>query len=204
MKVVKLRVMSIAVIASFLVAATTAVTAEAGDRYSPRASSYSSGSGYDEAEVVDVRPLYETVRYSEPREVCYDERVRDDDGRYSATGPILGAVIGGAIGNAVGHKKRNKQVGTVVGAILGGAVGHDISSRNSGSGSSYRTEQVCDVEHEYREEERISGYNVTYRYAGETYTTRMSRDPGRTIRVRVQVSPVDDGYNGRSDLGYRS
>lgn len=152
---------------------------------------------YDRARVVDVEPLYETVSYDVPVEQCRQERVRYSKPRQqhaSATGPLLGALIGGAIGNAVGHEKRNKQVGTVVGALLGGSIGADISRRNHsqhGSTVRYGTEQICNVMHEVREEERLAGYNVTYVYAGETYTTRMRRDPGDSIRVRVSVRPVD-------------
>ena len=150
---------------------------------------------YDRAKVVAVEPLYETVSYDVPREQCYVERVPSrHDGRHgrSATAPIVGAIIGGALGNAVGHKKRNKQVGTVVGAILGGSIGADIGRRNHRNYQhvSYSDQQVCRVVSDTREEERLLGYRVTYRYAGETYTTRMDRDPGPSLRVRVRVSPA--------------
>ncbi len=152
---------------------------------------------YDRARVVNVDPVYETVSYNVPVEQCREERVRYAEPRRqraSATGPLLGAILGGAIGNAVGHEKRNKQVGTVVGALLGGSIGADISRRHRnqhGSAVRYATEQICNVVHEVREEERAAGYNVTYVYAGETYTTRMHRDPGDSIRVRVSVRPAD-------------
>jgi uncharacterized protein YcfJ len=149
--------------------------------------------GYQYAKVLSSDPIYETVSYSVPVEQCRDETVAyHDNGRRSATAPILGAVIGGAIGNAVGHKKRNKQVGTVVGAILGGSVGADISRRNRGYGQDvrYSTREVCTVVHESHREERLAGYRVTYRYGGETYTTEMDRDPGSSLRVQVRVTPV--------------
>ncbi|MCZ6711769.1 MAG: glycine zipper domain-containing protein [Gammaproteobacteria bacterium] len=149
---------------------------------------------YDRAEVVAVVPLYETVSYEVGREQCHIQRVeyRRDPGRGSATGPILGAIIGGALGNAVGHHKHNKQVGTVVGAILGASVGADISRRNRRNSGyvSYADEEVCHVVNEIREEEQLLGYRVTYRYAGQTYVTRMDRDPGRSLRVRVRVTPA--------------
>lgn len=152
------------------------------------------GTTYDRARVVDVEPLYETVTYEVPREQCHMERVpyHRDAGRRSATAPIVGAIIGGALGNAVGHKKRNKQVGTVVGAVLGGSIGADIARRNHRHGArvSYGSEEVCRVVNDIREEERLLGYRVTYRYAGETYTTRMDRDPGPSLRVRVRVTPA--------------
>jgi len=152
------------------------------------------GTSYDHADVVAVEPLYETVIYEVPREECHVQRVsyRRDSGRGSATGPILGAIIGGALGNAVGHHKHNKQVGTVVGAILGASIGADISRRNRHYDGqvSYADEEVCRVVNEIREEERLLGYRVTYRYAGETYITRMGYDPGPRLRVRVRVTPA--------------
>lgn len=149
---------------------------------------------YDEAKVVNVEPLYERVSYSVPTEVCREEQVsyQAQRRRGGATAPILGAVIGGAIGNAVGHHKRNRQVGTAVGALLGGSIGADIArNRRSSEGERrYRSEQVCHTEREIREEERAAGYRVTYAYAGQTHTTRMNRDPGPTLRVRVNVTPA--------------
>lgn len=143
------------------------------------------------ADVISAEPQYETVRREVPREVCRTEDVPRPRGQYSATSPVLGAVIGGAIGNAVGHGHRNKQVGAVVGALLGGAIGHDVARRNQlrDGGYEYESRDVCRVETSYEEDERLTGYEVTYRYGGETYTTFMDRDPGPRLRVRVNVTP---------------
>lgn len=152
------------------------------------------GHGYQYANVVSSDPIYRTVSYSVPVEQCRDETVAyHEPQRRSATGPIVGAIIGGALGNAVGHKKRNKQVGTVVGAVLGGSIGADIARRKAGGYGGerhYSTREVCSVVHERHTEERLSGYLVTYRYGGETYTTEMDHDPGRRVRVQVEVTPV--------------
>ena len=147
---------------------------------------------YQYAQVLSSEPLYETVSYTVPTEQCREQTVAYQEPRMrSATGPIVGAIIGGAIGNAVGHKKRNKQVGTAVGAVLGGSIGADIARRRAAAANvRYGTEQVCSVVHEERAEERLAGYRVTYRYGGETYHTTMDRDPGTSLRVRVQVTPV--------------
>lgn len=155
-----------------------------------------SATTYERARVVSVDPIYEIISHEVPVEQCREEQVRYSEPVYargSVTGPILGAIIGGAIGNAVGHHKSNKQVGTIVGAILGGSIGADISRRHRAASApvSYRTEQVCEVVREVREEERLAGYNVSYVYAGTTYSTRMQRDPGPSVRVRVSVNPVN-------------
>lgn len=152
--------------------------------------------GYQYARVLSSQPVYETVAYSVPVEQCREERVpyhQDHQAsRGSYTGPIVGAIIGGAIGNAVGHRKRNKQVGTAVGALLGGSIGADVArrQRHHNSGVRYTSERVCSVVHEEHYEEQLTGYRVTYRYADETYSTTMDRDPGSTLRVRVHVTPV--------------
>jgi len=147
---------------------------------------------YDQARVISSEPVYENVSVEVPVRECRDEPVRYSHAeRRSATGPILGAIIGGALGNAVGHHKRNKQVGTVVGAVLGGSIGADISRRQRHYDDSYGTERVCDVVHEVRHEERLTGYDVRYVYGGRTYATVMPHDPGESVRVRVRVSPAE-------------
>ncbi|MEM9620321.1 MAG: glycine zipper 2TM domain-containing protein [Pseudomonadota bacterium] len=158
------------------------------------------GTSYERARVVDVQPLYKTVSYSVPVETCREEQVayQTRPSRHrSATVPIVGAIIGGALGNAVGTNSSSQKVGAVVGAVLGGSVASDISRHHRqkhGHGYDevrYRTEEVCSVSREVREEERPDGYRVSYVYGGETYTTRMHRDPGDSIRVRVRVSPAE-------------
>jgi len=145
------------------------------------------------ARVLSAQPIYQAVSYTVPVEQCRYERVAYREPAYhSVTAPIVGAIIGGALGNAVGHSKRNKQVGVAVGAVLGGSVGADIGRRElTRSGAvRYETEQVCSVAHEQRREDRLMGYRVTYRYAGQTYVTDMDRDPGPTLPVVVRVTPV--------------
>ncbi|MBV1905799.1 MAG: glycine zipper 2TM domain-containing protein [Pseudomonadales bacterium] len=174
---------------------------------------FSAVAAHDEAKVVNVNPVYETVRFSTPREECTQERVavydRDhyynngyrDNRRHSATPGIIGALIGGAIGNGVGHNKTNKRVGLAVGALLGGAIGNDIAkkdhhkydnyhSEGARNEKRYTTQEVCTVYDDWQTEQRLSGYEVTYVYAGETYTTRTNTHPGDTIRVRVRVTPA--------------
>ena len=99
---------------------------------------------YDQAKVLDVNPIYQTVNVRVPVEACWEEEVPlHRQHPRSATAPIVGAIIGGAIGNAVGNGKRNRQVGTVVGAVLGGSIGADIArhGRHRSHGE-YTTRQV--------------------------------------------------------------
>ena len=147
-------------------------------------------SHYETAPVIDAIPVYEKVRYAVPVEDCRAETVRLPQYHASGTAPIVGAMIGGALGNAVGHKKRNKQVGAVLGAVLGASIANDIR-RNSSATSTvrYGTRHFCDTYTEYRNEDRLVGYDVTYEYAGRTYSTRMRRHPGDDVRIRV--TPIE-------------
>ncbi len=147
-------------------------------------------SHYDTARVIDVTPVYKTVRYAVPVEECGPQTVRLPEYRAPGTAQIVGAVVGGAIGNAVGNKKRNKQVGAAVGAVLGASIASDIARASRGdSRVRYGTRNVCETFTEYRDQDRLIGYDVCYEHAGQTYTARMKRHPGDEIRVRV--TPID-------------
>jgi len=138
------------------------------------------------------------------RQECWNERTnaydsgyyRDANGRLyrgdsTANGTLLGALIGGAVGNQVG-KGDGRTAATIAGAVIGGAVGNNVDRNHDSSGAySYRDQsgivrrcrQVSD------NDGRFGGYDVTYRYAGQTYHALMNYRPGRTMRVMVQVRP---------------
>jgi len=54
----------------------------------------------------------------------------------------------------------------------------------------------CRTETNWRDTDRVLGYEVTYRYGGREYTTRMDHDPGDRMRVRVNydytITPSED------------
>jgi uncharacterized protein YcfJ len=148
---------------------------------------------YEYATVIDSRPIYQTVEISTPREECWNEEVvvHRRDRSDSNTPAIIGTIIGGALGNAVGHGKSNRRVGTVVGAVLGHSIGRDIVTANaSRERGRYETVRQCETVYEYREEERVVGYDVRYRYNDEEYSVRMDEEPGSQVRIRVNVQPV--------------
>lgn len=148
---------------------------------------------YADAPVTGVEPIVETVAHVEPKEHCWFEDVPERAVTRSATTPLVGALIGGAIGNAMGSKKRNKQVGAVVGALLGGSIAADINRREGEHRvvSNRRVRrQVCEVVDETTYRREVTGYLVTYEYAGQTYQARMLKRPGDHVRVRVTVGPA--------------
>lgn len=169
---------------------------------SPQASDYryeEDDAYYVWAKVVDVEPIAHTVLVSTPNRVCWDETVRHvHHGRsrgHSATPALVGGLIGGVLGNRV-VDGRGRGAATVVGALLGASVGNDYARGQHHAAPSrtyYTTERRCETEHLVREEERIDGYRVTYKYKGRRFVTRSPVDPGERIRVRVQVEPVAYG-----------
>lgn len=149
------------------------------------------------ARVIAAEPVYRTVERRVSQQECWVETVREEipvRTASSATGALVGGVVGGAIGHAVGHGSSNKKLGAVVGTVLGMSVGNDISRRNRPSGYtevSYRDIERCEVRPVIQTERRLLGYDVTYQYRNQRYTTRMDQHPGKQIRVAVDVTPMD-------------
>ena len=54
----------------------------------------------------------------------------------------------------------------------------------------WQQQHRCRNVKEQRASKHISGYQVTYRYGGETQTTRLSYDPGERMPVNVSLSPM--------------
>jgi uncharacterized protein YcfJ len=144
---------------------------------------------YDYAKVIDVQQMVDVVRVPVKHQECWDEEVHHS-GRADNVAPAL---VGGAVGGILGHqvgKGSGRDAATIAGALLGGAVASNAYDRPADPG--YNTvEQHCRPVTEYREEERVHGYRVTYRYRGETFTTVMDHDPGDRVRVGVDVRPAE-------------
>jgi uncharacterized protein YcfJ len=159
------------------------------------------GPGYDWAQVVRVDPIIDT--YEEPvrREECWNEPVEYVEPRYAyrdrggngTGGAVLGALIGGALGNQVGNGDGRKAA-TIAGALIGGSIGHDRATRGGyrevGSTVRRSSERVCDTRVDYRRQEQVVGYDVTYVFNGREYRTTTDAHPGDRIQVAVTVQPI--------------
>lgn len=148
--------------------------------------------GWEYAKVVSADPVIRQVRVSEPQRECHEEPVTERTvyrGSQDPAAPLFGAIIGGVIGHQFGGG-RGKDVATVAGALIG--ANHVATHGSSGNRVVERTvyETRCSTVHYARYEDRIEGYNVAYRYQGHTYRTWLPYDPGKRMRVRVDVSPV--------------
>lgn len=144
-----------------------------------------------EVPVTAVEPIMQYVTRKIPTETCRDERVRVEQpgANHSATPGILGAVIGGVVGGALGQDSRYQPVAAGAGALLGASVGTDIS-HNRNAKSYYVTEQRCEIDYELRDEENIIGYRVSYLYGDRIYQTETRQRPGSTIKLQVEISPL--------------
>jgi uncharacterized protein YcfJ len=144
------------------------------------------------ADVLHVNPVYETIRYREPRRECYDEPVLyRERGEQTHGGAVLGAIVGGALGSQVGSGS-GRRAATVAGAVAGGAIGHGTDRRDAAPDRVYEgMESRCRMVEVEREERRIAGYDVEYQYKDEVYLSHLPYDPGSQLRVRVAVTPAD-------------
>ena len=160
----------------------------------------------DAAQVVSVRAA--TDRIPVNREECWSEQRRDyeerrvtrqDNGAQIGAGTVIGAIAGGVIGHQFGNSSGGRDRGTAAGAIVGGLVGNQIDRDNN-----YAPSQSVEVERRpvTREVERCRtiqevrevpvDYEVRYRYGGREFVTRMPFDPGRRLRVAVDIRPIEE------------
>lgn len=152
----------------------------------------------DYAQVIETAPLTRTVVVSTPRRECWEEETRRPvvhvEGGDSAGAMLIGGIVGGVIGHRIGRSHSGRDAATLAGTLIGASIGHDVAHKSARVTESEQVDYVqrCRVAHERHTEERVDGYEVTYRYGGETFRTRLPYDPGKRLRVRVSVTPVRD------------
>ncbi len=144
------------------------------------------------ARITAVEPVYREQTIRKPYQDCYVKTVYEQpkpSGNGSATNELLGGIIGGAIGNQFGGGS-GKDALTVAGALLGASVANDMEQTNTTQGQ-YVDKRICETKYDYITENRFSHYNVSYQYAGETYSFKSSTRPADdTISLRVNLSPL--------------
>jgi uncharacterized protein YcfJ len=144
------------------------------------------------ADVVSSKAIYREVEITTPRQECWQEPVtrREDNEHWGVTAQtVTGGVIGGVIANqAVNGSKRD--AATALGALIGASIGANRASKQQAQVREYVAyEQRCRTVQERHIEQRLDGYDVSYRYGGQLYHTRLPYDPGRRLRVQVSVTP---------------
>ncbi len=153
------------------------------------------GPTYAYADVISARPVIRYVNVSNPVRECWQDVEHYTVARksYGSAGrTLVGAVVGGVVGHQFGSGRGN-DAATVAGTLLGAAIANDVA-RHRHAGPAYeqhsRPVRRCETRYEQHQEERIDGYDVVYRYKGQKYATRMPYDPGRKIRIRIDIRPV--------------
>jgi len=145
----------------------------------------------DTARVIESRPVYEAAN---SREECWNPRAGHfEERRNTRDSNVNGTVIGAIAGGVLGHQIDSGAGGTVGGAILGGILGNQLDRRNNSNPQDDLDLSRCRVAS--TGDGAIQGYDVRYIYGGQEYTTRMSRDPGRRLRlgddIRSDGTPYD-------------
>jgi uncharacterized protein YcfJ len=122
-----------------------------------------------------------------PRQTCTTETVVQTGTTVSKSGAgaVMGGVTGAVLGNAVGQGQ-GRAAATMLG-ILGGAIlGDKVEGGNVQAANATQNVQRCTTQTFL--ENRTTGYNVVYEYAGKQYSVVMPNDPGPTIQL--QIAPL--------------
>ena len=175
-----------------LAAALTSNTANAGSyAYNDHRASHEV---FDYARVISAEPIVRYVTVKRPVEECWEEtEYYTVDERPAGAGvrTLFGAIVGGVIGHQFGGG-HGKDVATVAGSLIGASVASS-AARNNGVYHQARYSRPvtrCETRYQSYEEERIDGYRVIYAYHGQKYATRTPNDPGKRLRIRVDVRPA--------------
>jgi uncharacterized protein YcfJ len=78
-----------------------------------------------------------------------------------------------------------------------GAVKDALTPGTSDDAATATSEQDCRLVQVEREFKRPIAYDVDYVYKGSKYRSRLPRDPGSRLRVRVSVTPYPAGSGNR-------
>lgn len=134
--------------------------------------------------VLNATPIIQQVAV--PQQYCNQEQVYSSgNNNTSGAGAVIGGLAGGAIGNQIGRGS-GRAAATALGIVGGAVLGNQIES---GRYNQPQTVQRCNTQTYY--ENRTVGYNVTYEYAGQQYTTQTTQHPGAWIPLQgVPVAPT--------------
>jgi uncharacterized protein YcfJ len=183
---------------SLLFVASLLLTATQASAANYRKANYrNDGPVYDYARVLSAEPIIRYVTVKTPVRECWEDTeyyTVDRRAPGTAGSTLFGAIVGGVIGHQFGGGRGN-DVATALGSVVGAAIGNDSAKRRQAY-SGYRTTRHsrpvtrCETNYQSREEERIDGYNVVYKYHGQKYATRTRHDPGSRLRIQVDVRPA--------------
>ena len=128
--------------------------------------------------VISRTAVYQQVAV--PRQMCTQTPMAVQNPS-SGAGALMGAIAGGVVGNQIGGGS-GRALATMAG-VMGGAI---MGDKVENPGSQIQNQTTCTTQTVY--ENRLTGYNVTYEYAGKQYNVQLPQDPGPTIQL--QVTPI--------------
>jgi uncharacterized protein YcfJ len=143
---------------------------------------------YDYAKVTSAQPIIRYVNVRTPVRECWQDTeyyTAYDRHRGSPGSTLAGAIIGGVIGHQFGSG-HGKDAATIAGTMIGAAIGHGPVHRTQYS----RPVERCRTSYRNQREQRIDGYDVRYTYRGQRYATTMPYDPGKRLKIRVDIRPT--------------
>ena len=126
-------------------------------------------------QVISRTALYQQVAV--PRQTCTTAPVAVQNPS-SGAGALMGAIAGGAVGRHFGGGS-GSALATMAG-VFGGAI---LGDRIENQGSRIQNQTTCTTQNVY--ENRLTGYQVVYEYAGKQYTVQLPQDPGTTLQLQV-------------------
>lgn len=140
------------------------------------------------ANVVAASPILEQVNH--PTQQCWTETqqvTQTAPQPHNPAGAIIGGVAGGLIGSTIGHGN-GRVAAAAVGAGVGAITGDAVANQNNGATvTSTVPVQRCQQVNKF--ETVTTGYQVTYEYDGQRFSTRLPYNPGNQLRVNVAVTP---------------
>ncbi len=136
-------------------------------------------------QVISRTAVYQQVLV--PRQTCSQTPVAVSNPS-SGAGAVMGAIAGGVVGNQIGGGS-GRALATIAG-VMGGAM---MGDRVENPGSQIQNQTACTTQNIY--ENRLTGYNVVYEYAGKQYNVVLPQDPGPTLQLQVTplMTPRSEG-----------
>ena len=140
------------------------------------------------ATVVGVTPVSEQVNH--PTQQCWTETQQITQAApapHSPLGAIIGGVAGGLLGSTIGHGN-GRIAAAAVGAGVGAITGDVVANQNSANTVTttvpvQRCRQIDSFE------AVVTGYQVTFEYDGQRFSSRLPYNPGNQLRINVTVTP---------------
>ena len=149
---------------------------------------------YDYGRVVNVEPVIRYGTVTTPVKECWLEERTYTTNHYNPNRvgkTVFGAILGGVIGHQFGSGRGN-DAATIAGTLIGAGIGSNAGRNEATYYTTHHSRPVRRWETNYQspEEERIDGYKVIYAYHGRKYATTTPFDPGKRLRIRVDVRPA--------------